>query len=70
MSAALPALKGIDQYFIANHLEFKKIFDSFEPQNDPMPGDWDTNLNTFQKLIVIKSLRPDKITLAVANFVI
>ena len=70
MSATLPAFKGLDSFFIANHLEFKKIFDSLEPQNEPLPGDWDTKLNTFQKLIVIKSLRADKITRAVTNFVV
>ncbi len=51
-------------------MEFKKIFDSTEPQNEPLPGEWDTKLNTFQKLIVIKSIRSDKITLAVQNFVV
>ena len=70
MSENLPAYKGLDKYFIANHLEFKKIFDSLEPQNEPLPGDWNTKLNTFQKLLVIKSLRADKITLAVQNFVV
>lgn len=31
MSVALPAFEGFDKFFIANHLEFKKIFDSLEP---------------------------------------
>jgi dynein heavy chain len=35
-----------------------------------MPGEWEQKLNTFQKLIVLKSLRSDKITLAVQNFVV
>lgn len=70
MGQTLPALEGIDKFFIDNHLEFKKIFDSTEPENEPMPGEWDTKLNTFQKLILLKSLRSDKITLAVQNFVI
>jgi dynein heavy chain len=39
--AKLPSLKGVDRYFIENHLEFKKLFDSNEPENLPMPGDWD-----------------------------
>jgi dynein heavy chain len=70
MSTTLPAFKGIDTFFIKNHLEFKKIFDSLEPQNEPLPGEWDTKLNTFKKLILLKSLRADKITLAVQNFVV
>ena len=70
MARDLPAFKGIDDYFMKNHLLFKKIFDSTEPQNEPMPGEWDSKLNTFQKLIVLKSLRSDKITLGVQNFVV
>ena len=70
MSRDLPALKGLDEYFMKNHLLFKKIFDSTEPQNEPLPGEWDSKLNTFQKLIVLKSLRSDKITLGVQNFVV
>ena len=70
MSSLLPAFKGLDNFFIANHLEFKRIFDSTEPQNEPLPGDWNGKLNTFQKMIVVKSLRPDKVTLAVQNFVV
>jgi hypothetical protein len=27
-------------------------------------------LNSFQKMIVLKSLRPDKITLAIQNYII
>ena len=70
MSSVLPAFKSFDKYFIENHLKFKLIFDSLEPQNEKLPGEWETKLNTFQKLIIIKALRPDKITLGAANFVI
>ena len=31
MASTLPALKGIDTYFVANHLAFKTVFDSLEP---------------------------------------
>jgi len=31
MSSVLPATKGIDTFFVANHYDFKKIFDSTEP---------------------------------------
>ena len=36
----------------------------------PLPGEWNTKLNTFQKIIVLKSIRPDKLVLAVQNFVV
>ena len=35
-----------------------------------MPGEWNDRLNSFQKMIVLKSIRGDKITLAIQNFII
>ncbi len=66
----LPAFKGFDQFFIQNHKKFQEIFDSHEPHNMPMPGEWNAKLNSFQKMIVLKSLRPDKMALAVQNFIV
>jgi dynein heavy chain len=66
----LESLKGFDQFFMKNSKEFQKIFDSNEPQNLPLPGGWSDKLDYFQQMIVLKSIRPDKISLAVQNFVI
>jgi dynein heavy chain len=50
-------------------MEFKKLFDSGEPQNLPLPGEWDKKLDYFKKMLVLKCIRSDKISLAVQNFV-
>jgi len=68
MDKKLPALKGIEQFFIENHLEFKKLFDSNEPENLPMPGVWN-DIDYFLKMIILKSIRPDKVPFAVQNYV-
>jgi dynein heavy chain len=65
----LPTLKGFDDYFIENQLEFKRIFDSAKPQDEPLPGDWDEKLDYFQKMIVIKAIRQDKVPFAIQNYV-
>jgi len=31
----------------------------------PIPGEWDEKLDYFQKMIILKAVRPDKISLAV-----
>lgn len=50
--------------------KFKKIFDAQDAHEEPLPGDWDEKLNSFQKMIVLKSIRPDKICHAMQNFII
>lgn len=70
MNNTLPCFTGIEEFFIDNHLEFQKLFDSEQPQELPMPGDWNTKLNSFEKMILLKCIRADKITLSVQNFII
>jgi len=61
----LDAFKGFTKFFIANEKEFQKLFDSPEPENFPLPGVWNDKLNSFQKLIVLKSIRLDKIIMGI-----
>jgi len=65
----LSHFKGFDTFFIKNHREFQKIFDSPTPHKMPIPGEWDEKCNSFQKMIILKALRPDKMTLAVQEFI-
>jgi len=69
MSELLPSLKGIDKFFIENNKAFQEIYDSNEPHNMPLPGVWNENVNSFQKMIILKCIRPDKITFSVKNFI-
>jgi dynein heavy chain len=43
----LKAFKGITEYFKSFHKKFKKIFDAEKPHEEPMPGDWNSKLNSF-----------------------
>ena len=65
----MEVFKGIDTYFIEFHKKFKKIFDATEAHEEKMPGEWEDRLNSFQKMIVLKSIRADKITAAIQNFI-
>jgi len=40
---------------------WKKYYDSLQPHVEPMPGEWDTKLSIFQKILVLRCLRPDKV---------
>jgi len=70
MDSTLPVFKGITDYFINFNKKFKKIFDSPEAHEEPMPGEWNNKLNSFQKMILLKAIRPDKVTMAVQNYII
>ena len=64
MDTKLPVFRGILEYFISFHKKFKKIFDSPNAHEEPLPGEWNTKLNSLQKMILLKAIRADKITLA------
>jgi len=69
MDTKLPAFAGILEYFINFHKKFKKIFDSPNAHEEPLPGEWNTKLNSLQKMLVLKAIRADKITLAIQNYI-
>jgi len=48
---------------------WKLWFDSLAPQDEALPGIWETSLTPFQKLLVIRVLRDEKVVDAVTNFI-
>ncbi|XP_064422227.1 dynein axonemal heavy chain 1 [Latimeria chalumnae] len=55
--------------FEENQEGFRLIFDSMEPHREPLPGRWMSQLDSFQKLLVLRCLRGDKVTNAMQDFV-
>jgi dynein heavy chain len=66
----IPAFFGFSKGFASRMNSWRELFDSSDPQDYPLPADWDEKLNGFQKLMLLRCLRPDKMTLAIANFII
>lgn len=66
----LRAFQGITEYFKSFHKKFKKIFDAEKPHEENLPGDWNNKLNSFQKLLILKAIRPDKIPFGIQNYII
>uniref|UniRef100_A0A8C9DGR4 Dynein axonemal heavy chain 1 n=1 Tax=Prolemur simus TaxID=1328070 RepID=A0A8C9DGR4_PROSS len=65
----LPAFSSFSSDFVKHLSEFRIIFDSLEPHRQPLPGIWDQYLDQFQKLLVLRCLRGDKVTNAMQDFV-
>uniref|UniRef100_A0A8C5T8B7 Dynein axonemal heavy chain 1 n=1 Tax=Malurus cyaneus samueli TaxID=2593467 RepID=A0A8C5T8B7_9PASS len=70
---ALSCLKNFSNFdndFAANLEGFRTIFDSPSPHRELLPGKWEDGLDAFQKLLVLRCLRGDKITNAMQDFVV
>jgi len=49
--------------------EWKEVYNSATPFNATFPGQWETCLNTMQKMIIIRCIRPDKVLPTITKFV-
>jgi len=49
--------------------KFKRIFDSTKPHEEELPTPWNTTLDAFEKLLVLKAIRIDKVTSGVENWI-
>ena len=65
----LKAFEGINTGFAAQLVAWQAIYDSATPHMDELPGQWSTNLTQFEKMLVLRCIRPDKILPAIQNYV-
>jgi dynein heavy chain len=65
----LPAYDGINTGFAAQLNEWKAIYDSDAPHQADLPGQWNTKLSLFQKILVLRCIRPDKCVPAIQAYV-
>jgi len=49
--------------------KFQNIIERENPLEQVFPGEWDANLNIFEKLLVYKAIRPDYLSNAIKNYV-
>lgn len=60
--------KGILDDFKTLNSEWRRIYESPQPQSEPLPGKWEM-INSIQRLIILKVLRSDKIIQAIQNLI-
>ncbi|KYM93367.1 Dynein heavy chain 7, axonemal [Cyphomyrmex costatus] len=65
---SVPGFTGIRESYTRNIDEWKKIFDHKEPHTTTFPAPWN-KLSSFEKMLVLRCIRPDKIVPAVQLFV-
>ncbi|KAM4632527.1 dynein axonemal heavy chain 3 [Discoglossus pictus] len=64
----LQPLQGFMNHFQNNISSWKKIYDSLQPQNEELPGEWQ-HLSGINRMVVLRFLRPDKMVPAVQDFI-
>jgi len=65
----LDIFNGFIKSFIDNQDIFKKYYDSIIPHKESLTNEWDQKLDQFQKLIVLRAIRPDKMNGALQDFI-
>ncbi|KYN44278.1 Dynein heavy chain 7, axonemal [Trachymyrmex septentrionalis] len=65
---SVPGFTGIRDSYTRNIDEWKKIFDHKEPHTTTFPAPWN-KLSSFEKMLVLRCIRPDKIVPATQLFV-
>ena len=45
-------------------------FTSGEPENAALPGEWENACNELQRMLVVRSLRPDRVSFCANSFII
>ena len=65
----LQSFSGFEKYFIDHISSFRAVFESNAPHRELYPKEIEERYSSFQKLLIMRCLRPDKITAAVQDFV-
>ena len=66
--AQLEAFTSLPSDVEGQQKRWKEWYDLAQPETEPLPGEW-KRLPGFERLLVIRALRPDRTTLAVAMWV-
>ncbi|KAJ3395883.1 Dynein heavy chain 1, axonemal [Lobulomyces angularis] len=67
--STLEKFQGIEKELASNSEAFKIIFDCAQPHKQTLPGKWDGCLSEFQKILVLRCLRSDRVTSGIQEFV-
>jgi len=65
----LQAFKSFRKSFESDLVSWHSYFNDKEPQKATLPSPWDKKLNDFQKMIILRCMRPDKVIPLVIEFV-
>jgi len=69
LAESIEPLGDVIDDIVAFPRPWRQWVDHNEPMKEPLPGDWETTLSKFQKLLLVRSLRKEKLLTAACDFV-
>ncbi|CAH8839691.1 unnamed protein product [Trichobilharzia szidati] len=66
----LASFHGIVTSFEQYSRDWNLWYTAAEPENSPLPGEWDNTLNEFQRMLIVRSLRPDRLSFCATSFIV
>ena len=61
---------GLQHSVEESHVTWKELYDSSNAEAHILPFEWNTKLNGLQKLLLLRCFRPDKLIIAIQDFVV
>lgn len=69
--ADMPGFEGLRETFAEDAAKWKELYDAGNAHRFPYPERWENDrLTPFQRMLILRCIRPDRVTLAVQDFVI
>ena len=69
MTKAALLVQDLPDAVIERPEDWKRFSDSPNPEQQPLPEPWKSVLNPFQRILVLRMLRPDKVVPALTVYV-
>ena len=67
--ADIPGLAGLRASVSKDSEAWQRFYESDSPETAPLPGAWEAKCSVFQRLLIIKAFRPEKVAFASSEFV-
>ncbi|KAI9188053.1 hypothetical protein H9P43_002444 [Blastocladiella emersonii ATCC 22665] len=65
----MPGFQSLISSMEQSEREWRAWFMSSEPEKLTLPGDWHTRTSDFQRIVLVRSFRPDRVIFCARNFV-
>jgi dynein heavy chain len=65
----IPHFEGICQAFVEDFEAWRTYIEDPDPHRAPLPGDWEEKLDNFEKMLLLKCFREEKLMFAISDYV-